>query len=58
MSRRLLNPMPEAIVASQRTAADPAHSVWVTANAGAGKTYVLTSRVLRSNRLTPSSSSS
>ena len=28
-------------------ASDPARSVWVTANAGSGKTYVLTARVLR-----------
>lgn len=47
MSRRLLSPMPERIVESQRTASDPASSVWVTANAGSGKTYVLTARVLR-----------
>ncbi|MCB1991881.1 MAG: UvrD-helicase domain-containing protein, partial [Geminicoccaceae bacterium] len=31
----------------QSRAADPGHSVWVTANAGTGKTRVLTSRVLR-----------
>ncbi|MDB5538675.1 MAG: hypothetical protein JWQ89_402 [Devosia sp.] len=47
MTRRLLAPMPEPIVASQRNASDPARSVWVTANAGSGKTYVLTARVLR-----------
>jgi ATP-dependent helicase/nuclease subunit A len=47
MSRRLLSPMPEGIVTSQRRASDPARSVWVTANAGSGKTYVLTARVLR-----------
>jgi len=32
---------------SQRRAADPARSVWVGASAGAGKTKVLTDRVLR-----------
>jgi len=32
---------------SQATAADPAISVWVAANAGTGKTHVLTNRVLR-----------
>ncbi|KWT70647.1 hypothetical protein APY04_0927 [Hyphomicrobium sulfonivorans] len=32
---------------SQRDAADPAASVWVSANAGTGKTHVLTQRVLR-----------
>ncbi|HZY67811.1 MAG TPA: UvrD-helicase domain-containing protein, partial [Devosia sp.] len=47
MTRRLLNPMPEAITRSQRDASDPRGSVWVTANAGSGKTYVLTARVLR-----------
>jgi ATP-dependent helicase/nuclease subunit A len=47
MSRRLLSPMPEEIVANQRDASDPTQSVWVRANAGSGKTYVLTARVLR-----------
>ena len=32
---------------AQKTAADPSRSVWVTANAGTGKTRVLTDRVLR-----------
>jgi len=32
---------------AQRDAADPAASVWVSANAGTGKTHVLTQRVLR-----------
>ena len=45
--RRLLKPMPEAITRSQRDASNPRGSVWVTANAGSGKTYVLTARVLR-----------
>ncbi len=31
----------------QRMAADPAHSVWTSANAGSGKTKVLTDRVAR-----------
>ena len=30
----------------QRIAADPAHSAWVSASAGTGKTKVLTDRVL------------
>jgi ATP-dependent helicase/nuclease subunit A len=47
MTRRLLDPMPEAITRSQREASNPRGSVWVTANAGSGKTHVLTSRVLR-----------
>lgn len=32
---------------TQREAADPKHSVWVTANAGSGKTHVLVERVVR-----------
>src|SRR5690242_15732411 len=47
VSRRLLSPMPDDITRPQRVASDPATSVWVTANAGSGKTYVLTNRVLR-----------
>src|ERR1700754_3672096 len=47
MTRQLLSPMPEAIVRSQLQASDPAANVWVLANAGSGKTYVLTARVLR-----------
>ena len=47
MSRRLHDPIPEDIVRSQRQAADPKSSVWVEANAGSGKTHVLTERVLR-----------
>lgn len=31
----------------QATASDPARSVWVSANAGSGKTHVLTQRVIR-----------
>jgi ATP-dependent helicase/nuclease subunit A len=33
--------------ANQASAADPALSIWVSANAGSGKTFVLTRRVLR-----------
>ena len=33
--------------AAQHTASDPHSSAWVSANAGTGKTYVLTTRVLR-----------
>jgi ATP-dependent helicase/nuclease subunit A len=32
---------------SQAAAADPSTSAWVSANAGTGKTHVLTMRVLR-----------
>ncbi len=37
----------EETVANQRLAADPLHSAWVGANAGAGKTRVLIDRVAR-----------
>jgi ATP-dependent helicase/nuclease subunit A len=35
------------LTAEQQIASDPQHSVWVTANAGTGKTKILTDRVLR-----------
>jgi len=35
------------IITRQRQAADPGASAWVSANAGSGKTHVLTERVLR-----------
>ncbi|MEI8144077.1 MAG: double-strand break repair helicase AddA [Alphaproteobacteria bacterium] len=35
------------MVALQRMASDPLRSAWVSANAGSGKTYVLTRRVVR-----------
>jgi len=41
-----LNPIEEA-TANQRLAADPATSVFVTANAGSGKTKVLVDRIVR-----------
>ncbi|HEY9010501.1 MAG TPA: double-strand break repair helicase AddA [Devosia sp.] len=47
MTRRLKDPMPADIISAQRAASDPGQSVWVGANAGSGKTYVLTARVLR-----------
>ena len=34
-------------ISRQRRAADPTASAWVSANAGAGKTKVLTDRVIR-----------
>ncbi len=46
MSERPVRPTPETEV-RQQLAADPKSSVWVSANAGAGKTHVLTQRVLR-----------
>ena len=44
--RGTVNP-PFNTVASQAKASDPALSIWVEANAGSGKTFVLTNRVLR-----------
>jgi ATP-dependent helicase/nuclease subunit A len=40
-------PIPAATRVAQTRATDPAASAWVTANAGAGKTYVLAQRVIR-----------
>ena len=42
---RLEIPLP--VRERQRQASDPAASAWVSANAGSGKTHVLTQRVLR-----------
>jgi ATP-dependent helicase/nuclease subunit A len=42
-----LNDLVDATTRAQRRAADPTASAWVSANAGTGKTHVLTSRVLR-----------
>jgi ATP-dependent helicase/nuclease subunit A len=39
--------IPRETAQSQAIAADPANSVWVSANAGAGKTHVLSRRVIR-----------
>ncbi len=40
-------PVPDETVAQQARAADPRNSAWVSANAGAGKTHVLSERVIR-----------
>jgi ATP-dependent helicase/nuclease subunit A len=45
MSVRLV--VPADTVARQRSASNPATSAWVSANAGSGKTHVLTQRVIR-----------
>lgn len=45
--RPLLDPLPSFITDKQRQAANPQSSIWVEANAGSGKTRVLTDRVLR-----------
>ena len=39
--------IPIETIANQNKAADPKDSVWVSANAGSGKTHVLTERVIR-----------
>ena len=39
--------IPETTQARQARASDPAASAWVSANAGSGKTHVLTQRVVR-----------
>ena len=39
--------IPDETKADQARAADPASSVWVSANAGSGKTHVLAQRVIR-----------
>ncbi len=45
MSRRLVPPA--ETVSRQNRASDPGTSAWVSANAGSGKTWVLTQRVIR-----------
>ncbi|MGP8231168.1 MAG: double-strand break repair helicase AddA [Methylovirgula sp.] len=42
-----MSPIPKHVTDQQRKASDPAKSVWVSANAGSGKTHVLAQRVLR-----------
>src|ERR1700681_2074104 len=39
--------VPPSTLAKQQQASNPSHSVWVSANAGSGKTHVLASRVIR-----------
>src|ERR1700681_3226885 len=39
--------IPDVVRRRQTAASDPAVSAWVAANAGAGKTHVLTQRVIR-----------
>lgn len=39
--------IPPETIDAQARAADPSASVWVSANAGSGKTHVLTERVIR-----------
>ncbi|QAY97288.1 double-strand break repair helicase AddA [Methylovirgula ligni] len=42
-----MSTIPKHVTDQQRKASDPAKSVWVSANAGSGKTHVLAQRVLR-----------
>ena len=39
--------VPAPTLAAQATASDPRNSAWVSANAGSGKTHVLSQRVIR-----------
>ena len=43
----VLSNIPSQTLQKQRQASDPAASVWVSANAGSGKTHVLAQRVVR-----------
>ncbi len=47
MTEKRTYPVPQATRDSQARAADPRHSAWVSANAGSGKTHVLSQRVIR-----------
>lgn len=49
MTKRVIDPadIPVTTRAVQKRAADPSLSLWVSANAGSGKTHVLTERVIR-----------
>jgi len=44
---KALRPIPDSVRATQARASDPAASVFVSANAGSGKTHVLVQRVIR-----------
>jgi ATP-dependent helicase/nuclease subunit A len=47
MSKRQFKEIPKETIAQTGRATDPASSVWVSANAGSGKTHVLSERVIR-----------
>jgi len=47
MMTKIGNPIPDSVLRSQARAAHPARNVWLSANAGSGKTHVLTERVIR-----------
>jgi len=42
-----VNSVPDAVKRAQMRAGDPRRNVWLSANAGSGKTHVLTQRVIR-----------
>lgn len=43
----ILRQIPDEVLRAQREASDPSTSAWVAANAGSGKTHVLSQRVIR-----------
>ncbi len=47
MSKRQFKQIPQETIAQTGRATDPDSSVWVSANAGSGKTHVLSERVIR-----------
>ena len=47
MSKRPIKEIPHETRVEQAKASDPTSSVWVSANAGSGKTHVLSERVIR-----------
>ena len=47
MSKRPIKKIPQETIAEQAKASNPRASVWVSANAGSGKTHVLSERVIR-----------
>lgn len=47
MSKRIIKDIPQETLAQTRKASDPQSSIWVSANAGSGKTHVLSERVIR-----------
>jgi ATP-dependent helicase/nuclease subunit A len=47
LGKRFMMPKKFTATREQRDASDPENSVWVTANAGSGKTHILVERVIR-----------
>jgi len=44
---KITTPIPDAVLRAQHQASSPKRNVWLSANAGSGKTHVLTERVIR-----------